>query len=1092
MTAAVSAARGDACQGEKNWFRWLVLALLAACLAALAACGGGGGGSSPPPALRITAQPSDVHVVSGASATFLVSISGSGSLQWQRSAGGGGAWVAIDGATSSQYVTGATQDADNGAQFRVVVTPGSGAAVTSSAATLTVDPAPVAPAITVQPADTSVVADQEATFNVTATGTAIAYRWQRSADGTNWNDVGGAPTATLSVSGLTTTDNASQWRVIVSNSVGSVTSAVAHLTVLPTPQAPSFTTSPAGLSVVAGQAATFSAQAVGTPVPDIAWQASPDGATWTTIAGATSGSYTIDVTTLQDNNRRFRAVATNASGSVASAAATLFVSAAPVAPAIVSSPASTTASVFGSATFNVTASGQPAPTCQWQVSTDAGATFSNVNAATNASLTVFVNSAAQDGWRYRAVVTNSAGSATSAAATLSVIALPVITLQPANSGWRPGAVPGYFLGAATGAVALQWQTSTDGGNTWTDVAGATGTSFVYPSNGDRAVNRVRFVATNSAGGTTAAFDAVLSRNDWSPVTPAVTSGQLDAVRWTNATTVLAAGGLGQVLRSTDAGASWAVVAEPLLANMLGLASNGQVAIAVGAGSVVMRSPDGGAHWLTLPSTGSTSALRSVAFAGSAATAVGDAGTVQRSTDGGATWQAAVSAAGTTNLIGVAFNASGGVGLAVGDSGTVLRSVNGGANWTSVRTGAESLRDVAFVNATTAVAVGYNGTVLRSTDAGLTWQAVATGSSLSGVHVAFDAAGDGVVVDGVSTQRLHSSDGGATWSTVTGPAVVLAAAYAPSGSAAVAVGAGGELETSADGGATWVGRTPGNRNALRGMAFASASVGVVVGDNGTLLRSGDGGATWAAVAAIPATTQPLFGVAFPSAQVGIAVGANGTIWRSTDAGASWIVVASGSVARLAAVAFSSATNGAAVGADGMLYTTDAGATWLPASGPAYPGVVSVAFASPLIGAAVGPTDTSGLSFANGIALHTADGGRTWQRESLPVSVALSAVAFSDANTATAVGSNGEVRSIDGGMTWTNPPEFAIDWVALRFTSATEGVSIGSGFFAVTHDGGVTWPGGAYVVGDALRAVGVNSAGAAFVTTDGGSIYRNLTP
>jgi len=156
------------------------------------------------------------------------------------------------------------------------------------------------------------------------------------------------------------------------------------------------------------------------------------------------------------------------------------------------------------------------------------------------------------------------------------------------------------------------------------------------------------------------------------------------------------------------------------------------------------------------------------------------------------------------------------------------------------------------------------------------------------------------------------------------------------------------------------------------------------------------------------------------------------------------------------------------------------------------VTSVAFASPLVGSAVGLSDTPGFGFASGIALHTVDGGITWQREALPISVALAAVAYADANTAVALGGNGEVRSTDGGVTWTERPASGLDWVALRLTSATEGVSIGGSFFAVTHDAGLTWPGGSYVVGDNLRALALNPAGAVFVTTDGGAIYRNLTP
>src|SRR2546428_11070783 len=82
------------------------------------------------------------------------------------------------GATSSSYTTPVTTTSDSGSTFRVVVTNMAGTA-TSKAATLTANPAPVAPAITTQPANQTVTAGQTATFTGVATGTApLSYQWQ--------------------------------------------------------------------------------------------------------------------------------------------------------------------------------------------------------------------------------------------------------------------------------------------------------------------------------------------------------------------------------------------------------------------------------------------------------------------------------------------------------------------------------------------------------------------------------------------------------------------------------------------------------------------------------------------------------------------------------------------------------------------------------------------------------------------------------------------------------------------------------------------------------------------------------------------------
>jgi hypothetical protein len=95
----------------------------------------------------ITTQPVNQTVTAGQTATFAVVAAGTAPLsyQWQKS----GANIA--GATAGSYTTPATVTADSGSTFGVVVTNTAGT-VTSSAATLTVNPAP-APVI--QPNPTS-------------------------------------------------------------------------------------------------------------------------------------------------------------------------------------------------------------------------------------------------------------------------------------------------------------------------------------------------------------------------------------------------------------------------------------------------------------------------------------------------------------------------------------------------------------------------------------------------------------------------------------------------------------------------------------------------------------------------------------------------------------------------------------------------------------------------------------------------------------------------------------------------------------------------------------------------------------------------
>ncbi|NVN92907.1 MAG: hypothetical protein HXX11_20245 [Desulfuromonadales bacterium] len=180
----------------------------------------------PTVAPSIIDQPQSASVTVGRTATFSVRAMGAATLtfQWLRNGS------AINGATSASYSTQTTTMSDSGATFSVVVTNGSGS-VTSNSATLTVNPAPVAPAITDQPQNISVTAGQTATFSVTATGSAtLTYQWKKG--GTS---ISGATSASYTTSVTTTVNSGSTYTVVVTNALGSATSTAATLTVTAAP-----------------------------------------------------------------------------------------------------------------------------------------------------------------------------------------------------------------------------------------------------------------------------------------------------------------------------------------------------------------------------------------------------------------------------------------------------------------------------------------------------------------------------------------------------------------------------------------------------------------------------------------------------------------------------------------------------------------------------------------------------------------------------------------------------------------------------------------------------------------------------------------
>ena len=353
-----------------------------------------------PVAPSITTQPISQTVTAGQTASFSVAATGTSPLsyQWRKNS------VAICGATSSSYTTPATTNSDNRAQFTVMVSNTAGS-VTSSAATLTVNAAPVAPSISTQPSSQTVTAGQTASFSVAAAGTApFSYQWKK-----NGTAISGATSPSYTTPATTNSDNGAHFTVLVTNTAGSVTSNAAILTVNAAPVAPSITTQPTSQTVTAGQTASFSVAATGTAPLSYQWKKNG-----TAISGATSSSYTTPATTNSDNGAQFTVLVSNAAGSVTSNGATLTVNAAPIAPSISTQPSSQTVTAGQTASFSVAAAGTAPLSYQWNKDGTA------ISGATSSSYTTPATTNSDNGAQFTVLVSNAAGNVTSNAAALTV------------------------------------------------------------------------------------------------------------------------------------------------------------------------------------------------------------------------------------------------------------------------------------------------------------------------------------------------------------------------------------------------------------------------------------------------------------------------------------------------------------------------------------------------------------------------------------------------------------------------------------------------------------------------------------------------
>jgi len=380
------------------------------------------------------------------------------------------------------------------------------------------------PAITTQPSNQTACVGTNATFSVVATGT---YQWQLNT-GSGWNDISGATSASYTVTGVTLTQNGYTYRCVVTGQCGSTNSNVVTLTVN---ALPAITAQPQSLNLCSGSAASFSVTATGAGL-SYQWELSTNGGgTYTPITGATSATYNIASVAVTDNNNMYRCVVSGTCAPAAtSSAATLLVSSSIT---VTTNPISQTVCEGTNLSFTVAAGGSGL-SYQWEVSTNGGTSWNNIanggvySGATTPTLTITGVPPTFNTYRYRATVSNAACTpGVSTVATLTVNTFPVITAQPQNATICEGASQSFSVTATTGVGTLsyQWQLSVNGGTTWTNLAGATSSTFAQTAiPAGQNTYRFRVIVTAGCGSVTSNA-AVLTVNTYPVISftaPAVT------------------------------------------------------------------------------------------------------------------------------------------------------------------------------------------------------------------------------------------------------------------------------------------------------------------------------------------------------------------------------------------------------------------------------------------------------------------------------------------------------------------------------------------------------------------------------------------
>jgi len=325
----------------------------------------------------------------------------------------------------------------------------------------------------------------------------------------------------------------------------------------PTPviTAPAFTAHPQNRTVNRGADATFTVAVTGSPEPTLQWQYFRTGEEeWIDVhemyPGSTAATLTFTLVSMAYfHGYQFRCIATNAAGSVVSNAATLSLN--PFAPEIAGIPfpaaSARYAGIGGSVEFEASfENGIPAPSCKWQVSTNSGASWTDVTGAgstttntirsgsSSSTLRLTDVTLAMHGNRYRCVASNTAGSAyyggnfgyelwveTNA---------PRFTAQPGNMNVNAGQDASFGVATAgTAPISLQWQVSTNNGSSWANVSGATGATLNLTNvTAQMHGNRYRCLASNPNRSGVESFAATLTVNHRPVITAHPANKTVDA------------------------------------------------------------------------------------------------------------------------------------------------------------------------------------------------------------------------------------------------------------------------------------------------------------------------------------------------------------------------------------------------------------------------------------------------------------------------------------------------------------------------------------------------------------------------------------
>ncbi len=403
--------------------------------------------------IEVTSQPADATYFTGDSVTLSVSSTGATAYQWQKYNEETGTWEDVAGATSSTYSIASVTESDGG-QYRCVMS-NAGMSLNSSAVWVNVFVTPVITA-----SAPAAKAGEVFTLQVQSYPNA-SYQWQYSSNGgASWQDA----SSTLSTLSFNASDtmNGYQYRCIVSTGGKTGTSAsytlkvLAPIVIQPMPEV---------VSVYDGMDVTLTVSA--SNATSYQWfYYDANLAKWLEIIDETSPTLTLEqVRYTEDLNSIYKCKVSNSAETVETNQIWIDIK---VLTAV--TPSVAKVDIGGSTTFTVDSI--DGASYQWQRLPAGTINWIDVSAATTNSCTVSDITASMNGDAYRCKIVISSGTVYTTSGTLQVATDLSITYQTESQAVTVGDTA-EFIVILSSEGTCQWQRSTNGGASWTNISGAT-------------------------------------------------------------------------------------------------------------------------------------------------------------------------------------------------------------------------------------------------------------------------------------------------------------------------------------------------------------------------------------------------------------------------------------------------------------------------------------------------------------------------------------------------------------------------------------------------------------------------------------------